>query len=261
MIASSLTLALVLSADPGLLLAPSVRVHLRASEEVAPDHLRALARKNVTLWLTTRSNTLRASTLDTLNRFGDAWIHLRAPVTEPDAAQLQKVPRAGVVLDARDLDRAQRILGPRRLAIRLEGPIDAALIARLARTRPDETLWRAPAELDLLTWSLFRQLPGRKLLYRATASEPVVGADGGSADPCPADPPTAEPAPQGPVGVAPFLFPCGRGPRIEIPLDVDRAVLQRLIVRDPSTELVVELPDDPRQLSKARRLFDDLGLK
>lgn len=256
-----LALALVLAAEPAVLLAPSVRVHLRASEEVAPDHLRAFARKNVTLWLTTRSNALRASTLDTLNRFGDAWIHLRAPVTEPDAAQLSKVPRAGVVLDARDLDRAQRILGPRRLAIRLEGPLDAALVARLAKTRPDETLWRAPAELDLLTWSLFRQLPGRKLLYRATAAEPIASADGGHVDPCPPDPASAEPAPQGPVAAAPFPFPCGRGPRVEVPLDVDRAVLQRLLVRDPSTELVVDLPDDPRQLSKARRLFDDLGLK
>ena len=46
-----------------------------------------------------------------------------------------------------------------------------------------------------------------------------------------------------------------------MPLDVDRAVLQSLLVREPSTELVIELGDDPRMVSKARRLLDDLGLK
>jgi hypothetical protein len=56
-------------------------------------------------------------------------------------------------------------------------------------------------------------------------------------------------------------FPCGRGPRIEVPLDVDRAMLQSLLVREPSTELVIDLGDDPRSVSKARRLLDDLGLK
>lgn len=245
-------LALTLAADPSVLLAPSVRVHLKASEEIAPDHLRALARKNVTLWLTTRSNTLRASTLETVNRFGDAWIFFRAPVTEADAAQLTKMPRAGVAIDAADLDRAHRVLGPRRLAITLRGPLDAALAARLAKARPDETLWRAPAELDLLSWGLFRQLPGRKLLVRAPTER--WPAD------CPADPGSSEPALQGSPAAAEEGFPCGRGPRIEVPLDVDRAVLQRLLVKDPSTELFIELGDDPRLISKARRLLDDLGL-
>jgi len=132
-------LGVVLAADPkpaeapSIFLATSVRVHLRASEELEPDHLRALARQNVTLWLSTRSNTLRASTLETINKFGEAWIALRAPVRESDARQLSKVPRAGLWIDAKDLDGARRVLGPRRLAINLHGPLDGALFEKLQK--------------------------------------------------------------------------------------------------------------------------------
>jgi hypothetical protein len=242
---------------PPIFLATSVRVHLRASEELDPDYLRALARKNVTLWLSTRTNTLRASTLETINKFGEVWIALRAPVRESDARQLSKVPKAGLWIDAKDLDGARRVLGPRRLAINLQGALDVALFEKLQRLRPAETFWRAPAEVDLLSWGLFRQLPGRKVLARSGAES--------SPPACPADPGDGEPTLQAPVdsvvkGALPS-FPCGRGPRIEVPLDVDRALLQSLLVREPSTELVIDIGEDPRLVSKARRLLDDLGLK
>ena len=255
-------LGVVLAADPkpaeapSIFLATSVRVHLRASEELEPDHLRALARKNVTLWLSTRSNTLRASTLETINKFGEAWIALRAPVRESDARQLSKVPRAGLWIDAKDLDGARRVLGPRRLAINLHGPLDGALFEKLQKLRPAETIWRAPPEVDLLSWGLFRQLPGRKVLARSSAEPWPVQ--------CPADPPDGEPTVQASVatlGATGQGFPCGRGPRVEVPLDVERAMLQRLLVKEPSTELVIEIGEDPRLVSKARRLLDDLDLK
>lgn len=256
----------VLAADPRpvpppepspIFLATSIRVHLRASEELDPDYLRALARKNVTLWLSTRTNTLRASTLETINKFSDVWIALRAPVREADAQQLNKVPRAGVWIDVRDLDGARRVLGPRRLAINLHGALDVALFAKLQKLRPAETIWRAPPEVDLLSWGLFRQLPGRKVLVRSSLEAWPTE--------CPADPRDGEPTLEAKVDGADKVtrpgFPCGRGPRIEVPLEVDRPLLQTLLVREPSTELVIDIGDDPRLVSKARRLLDDLGLK
>ena len=248
-------LLLLLAADPpAIFLATSVRVHLHASEELDPDYLRALARKNVTLWLSTRTNTL-TSTLETINKFGDSWIALRAPVSESDARQLNKVPRAGLWIDVKDLDGARRVLGPRRLAISLHGALDAALFDKLQKLRPAETIWRAPVDLDLLSYGLFRQLPGRKVLVRSTAELSPVD--------CPAAPGDGEPTLQARLEAVlkERGFPCGRGPRVEIPLEADRAVLESLLVREPSTELVIELGDDPRMVSKARRLLDDLGLK
>lgn len=256
MIASALALV-VLAAEPppdtAVFLATAVRVHLHASEEVDPDYLRALARKNVVLWLSTRTNTLRASTLETIAKFDDAWIALRAPVRESDVRQLGKVPRAGVWLDFKDLDGARRVLGPRRTAVTLSGPLDEAAFDKLQALRPAETIWSAPPQVDLLSWSLFRQLPGRKILIR-DPGEPLP-AD------CPRDPGTAEPTLQSRTGLNPGGFPCGRGPRIEVPWDIDRTVLKGLLVRDPTTELIVRLSDDPRMVTKVRRLLDDLGLK
>ncbi len=258
-----LLLLLLLGAEPvaegvpPIFLAASVRVHLHASEELDPDHLRALARNNVVLWLSTRTNTLRASTLETINKFSEAWIALRAPVRESDALQLNKVPRAGLWIDVQDLDGARRVLGPRRLTINLQGALDAALFEKLQKLRPAQTIWRAPPEVDLLSWGLFRQLPGRKVLSRTTSRWWPVE--------CPEDPGDSEPTVQTQVEAVRNnprkVFPCGKGPRIEIPLDVERSVLQFLLVREPSTELVIDIGDDPRLVSKARRLLDDLGLK
>ncbi len=257
MIAWALIAALLASEPPPdtapVFLATSVRVHLHASEELDPDYLRAFARKNVVLWLSTRTNTLRASTLESIAKFDDAWIFLRAPVRDSDARQLSKVPRAGLWLDFNDLDGARRVLGPRRLAINLIGPLDEATFDKLQSLRPAETSWAAPVLVDLLSWSLFRQLPGRKILLR-NPGEPLP-AD------CPENPGTGEPTLQSRSGLNPGGFPCGRGPRIEVPWDIDRTVLKGLLVREPSTELVVRLGDDPRMVSKVRRLLDDLGLK
>lgn len=76
--------------SPDALIGRSVPVHVVASEELEPDVLRALARPGVTLWLTTRSNTLRESTLDTLNRFEASWVQLRLPLAHVDGAALAR---------------------------------------------------------------------------------------------------------------------------------------------------------------------------
>lgn len=243
--------------SPEALLLFGARIHLHASEELDSDHLRSLARKNVALWLSTRSNSLSASTLETINRFPEAWIALRAPVRESDAQQLSKVPRAGVWIDANDLDGARRALGPRRLAVRLKGPLEPGLAERLRKLHPSETSWTAPGDVDLLSWGLFRQLPGRKFLRRAPAEIwPVKCADGPSASE-----PTMELGLQTLLEVRDGAFPCGKGPRIEVPIPTDRSILSRVLLREPSAELVVDVGEDPQKASKARRFFDDLGLK
>ncbi len=253
----------LLCAEPPAAPAPSglpalgTRVHLRASEELDPDLLRPLARKNVILWLSTRTNTLRASTLDTVNRFGEAWLGFRAPVTEAEARQLAKVPLAGLWIDAADLDGARRVLGPRRLAVKLVGPLDAVLAQKLKNLKPTEVSWAAPAEVDLLSWSLFRALPGRKMLLRnADEIWPVK---------CPAAPSSAEPTVQLPLASLERLedgaFPCGRAPRIVVPLTLELAAAQALLVKEPSAQLVIEVGEDPLKASKARRLLDALGFK
>ena len=256
---AALTL-LLLAADPAAtvpdtLYALHTRVHVRANEELDSDHLRVLARKNVTLWLSTRTNSLRASTLESINRFGEAWISLRAPVDEADARQLNKVATAGIWLETKDLDGARRVLGPRKLALKLSGPLEAALAEKLKKLRPSEISWVAPAQVDLLSWSLFRALPGRKLLLR--------GTDELWPTQCPANPSSSEPTMQVGLESAEKLlegaFPCGRAPRIEVPLTVDRAAVQALLVREPSVELVIDVGDDPLKASKAKRLLDALG--
>ena len=256
---------LLLAADPRAFpssaldapLASTARVHLHASEDLDPDHLRALARKNVTLWLSTRSNTLRGSTLDSINRFGEVWIGQRAPVGEADASQLSKVPTAGLWISAGDLDGARRVLGPRRLAVALTGPLDEALALKLRKVRPSELSWSAPAEVDLLSWGLFRQLPGRKLLLRS--AEELWPTK------CPDPPSAAEPAMQlelsSVVRRGEGAFPCGRSPRVWVPLEVDPKSLQSLLALEPSAELLLEVGGDSLKASKARRLLDDLGLK
>lgn len=233
------------------------RVHLHASEELDPDLLRPLARKNVTLWLSTGTNTLRGSTLDTVNRFSEAWISFRAPVTQLEGRQLAKVPTAGLWIDAKDLDGARRLLGPRRLAVRLTGPLEPALAEQLRQLRISEVTWAAPAEVDLLSWGLFRQLPGRKVLLRA-ANEiwPVK---------CPPDPrpsePTIQVALEAIATVQDGAFPCGRAPRVEVAVDVEPTAVQALLVTQPSAELIVDIAADPLKASKARRLLDELGFK
>ena len=253
-------LLLLLAADPPApqaTLTLGTRIHLHASEELDPDLLRPLARKNVTLWLSTRSNTLRGSTLDTINRFGEAWLAFRAPVLEAEAHQLAKVPTAGLWIDASDLDGARRLLGPRRLAVKLSGPLDPALAEKLRKLRISELSWAAPAEVDLLSWGLFRQLPGRKVLRRkADELWPLK---------CPPSPSASEPTMEVAIEAlatgAGRAFPCGRAPRVLVPLTVEVSTVQALLALEPSAELVLEVGEDPLKASKARRLLDALGFK
>ena len=68
--------------------------------------LRALAGSGTVIWLRTRSNMLRDSTVEALALFPEAYVQLRPPVKEEQVRQLRRAPRVGAWLDAQALDGA-----------------------------------------------------------------------------------------------------------------------------------------------------------
>jgi hypothetical protein len=234
----------------------NLRVHLVADEDLDPDALRALARPGVTLWLRTRSNTLRESTLDTARQFDSAWLELKAPLDGKSLAQLARSPAAGIWLRPKAGQALPAIKpGPHRLALTLDGPLDEARAEAISKLSPALVEWQAGAQTDLLAWSLFKNLPG-KLLFRPDA-DAVAPVD------------CARPGRQA-VAVAvhvAFLlslgkdpFPCGKGARIRASADTEAWVVQALHVKDPSAELELEVGLDLARLRKARQLLDALGI-
>ena len=143
---------------------PVPRVHLRVHEDLEPDRLRELARPGVTLWLSTRSNTLRASTMENVGRFDAAWVQLRAPLAPFEARAFSKLPTTGVMLGLESLDVVGRLPGARRVALALKGPLDEATVAKVRAARPSELRWTPEGGVDLLSWGQFSQLPGRRVI-------------------------------------------------------------------------------------------------
>jgi hypothetical protein len=236
------------SGSPAAIVPAGTRVHVIASEDLDPDRLRSFARPGVTLWLLTRSNLLKSSTLENLNRFDNAFVQLRAPLK--DDRILEKAPRAGVWVDGAALDLVGRVRGPRALAIDFSGALDDALAARLTALKPDVVDWKASGSPDLLSWGLFRALPGRKLV----SPDQVV--------PCDA---RVELEPAAHVNVASLLtlgtnaFPCGPSPRVRIASNTDLWIIQSIVVRDPTLELELEAKDDA-EAKKVAHLLDQMGI-
>lgn len=230
---------------PAELVLPGYRLHLVVDESVPADGLRALAGSGTVLWLRTRSNTLRDSTLEALALFPEAYIQLRPPLKEEHVRQLRKAPRVGAWLEAQALSGpGLHWLGPRRIAVELHGAPDAALTQRLAALRPSWSLW-APGSSDvsLEAWGAFAQLPGRKLLSLARPSSA----------PCSALPWRAALASvslrveEGTGAVA-----CGLGQRVVLKGFPEDTALVALLSRDPSAELEVEVGTSERGLARAR---------
>ncbi|MBL8922541.1 MAG: hypothetical protein JNJ54_27060 [Myxococcaceae bacterium] len=244
------------AASPELIVGRSVPVHVVASEELEPDVLRALARPGVTLWLTTRSNTLRESTLDTLKRFETSWVQLRLPLAPVDGNALARAPRAGLWLAASpELKPAlSRYRASRPLALELEGALDADLHALVGALRPTFSRWRPADPVDLLQWSRFRSLPGRKTVVLAPGLLVPQSCDARS----PVEP-SAELHVATLLAVSAGVFPCGAGTRVEVLPEVEPWLLKSLIVRDPSVELVVNVGDEVRKVGKTRALLELLG--
>jgi hypothetical protein len=240
---------------PQELVAPAVRVHVRAHEDLDPDRLRSLARPGVTLWLDTRSNTLRASTLEHLARFDQAWVRLRAPLRPVDAATFARLPAAGAWLGPADLEVARRLPGARRVAVELSGPLDEAVLERVAAARPAELRWTPAGPLSLLDWGHLARVPGRRVVVPQPGAVLPVRCDARK---------PGEPGLE--LHVASLLslsadaFPCGQGTRVLVLPEVEPWLLQSLVTRDPSVELVVEVGTSAARAKATAGLLERLGL-
>jgi hypothetical protein len=242
---------------PGELTAPALKVHVIADEALGPDRLRSFARPNVSLWLRAGTNTLKDSTLEHLARFDEAWVALKPPLSDVDARQLMKAPKAGLWLEAGALEPRllAKLPGARRLAVTLEGPLDEAVVERLTSARVSFLSWRPKAPIDVLSWGLFRALPGKKVLVAPPAQLLAVKCPARSA---------AEPSLE--LDVATLLamssdvFPCSAGTRVVVRADADAWLVQSLLVREPSVELVLDVRADGDAGQKAAKLLDALAL-
>lgn len=240
---------------PQELLAPALRVHVRAHEDLDPDRLRALARPGVTLWLDTRSNTLRSSTLEHLARFDHAWVRLRAPLKAFDAATFARLPAVGAWVGPMELEAARRLPGARRVAVELQGALDEATLARVEAARPAELRWTPPGPLTLLDWAQLAQVSGRRVVVPGPGAVLPVRCDARR----PGEP-TLELHVASLLAVSADLFPCGQGTRVVVAPDAEPWLLQSLVTRDPSVELILEVGASSPRASAAATLLERLGL-
>ncbi|MFZ5470550.1 MAG: hypothetical protein ACOZIN_14030 [Myxococcota bacterium] len=244
-----LTLALAQAPAQVPLVLPGLRVHVYAHEELAADTLRALARPSVVLWLDTRSNTPRDSTIAALARFADVYVRVRPPVSSAQARQWARVPRAGLWLAQADLEGEGLFrLGPRRVAVVVEGPLPDA--ARLAASRPVHIEWRpGAADVDLLAFAIFRHLPGKKLARLGG----LLGHDGG----CEA---AFRPGLWMEMGVERLdTTPCGAAPRVRWTPDMSDEGLRRLYALHPAAELELHVGSDEQAAFAAAKLLTRLS--
>jgi hypothetical protein len=242
--------------SPDVVVGRSVPVHVIASDELEPDVLRALAKPLVTLWLTTRTNTLRDSTLTTLTRFERSFVQLRAPLSRVDGQSLAAAPRAGLWLKLEPgwTEVLPRWRGSRPVALELEGPLDEARLVTALELRPTRVRWRPTGPVDVLEWSRFRQVaPLRSVVVTPAFLLPQDCGDRL------VDEAAAELHVATLLSVSAGVFPCGKGTRVEVASDVDAWLLKSLVVRDPSVELVVTVGDDVRKVGATRQLLEALG--
>lgn len=243
--AAVLVLLLAQAPAPTELVLTGYRLHLVVDESVAADTLRALAGSGTVLWLRTRSNTLRDSTIEALALFPEAYVQLRTPLTEEHIRQLRKAPRVGAWLEAQTLTGpGLHWLGPRRSAVEIRGALDTELIRRLRALRPSWIIWMPGAsDVSLEAWGSFAQLPGRKLLSLAGAMGslcPELPWRGALAT-------VSLRAEEGTVAET-----CGLGRRVVMRGFPEDTALVSLLSRDPSAELEVEAGPGERELARAR---------
>lgn len=228
------------------------RVQVRASDAVDVDLLGALAQPGVTLWLRTSSNTIKASLVERLARFDAVWIQVRAPLKPVDARVWAAVPRAGAWVDVASLAEVKKLPGARRVAVELAGPLTDEVLDALRSARVDEVRWAPAGEVDLLRWSQFSQLRGRRVLVAPPGETwPVTCAQRAG--------PSVELHLSSLLAASSEVFPCGGGARVVVPADTDDWLLHSLVLRDPSVELVVEASDDAAARG-ARALVERLQL-
>lgn len=241
---------------PSGLVLPPVRLHVVVDDDVDPDALRGLAQPGTTVWLETRSNMLRESTVEALAGFDSVFVRVRPPLLEPQLRQLRRLPRAGLWIRLADAD-ALRVfrLGPRPLAVEGRGVLDAERIAELGSLRPSEVQWEGAVNPDV--WSALATLRGRKVVHLSGEGAWPCTEDG-NADPVP--PPALRGLWLGATTDAPEgllhrpLPACGLPLRVRLLGPPSDAELARIFSRRPLTELEVAVESDPESVRAVQRL-------
>jgi len=237
-------LLLALAAGPADWALPGVRVQVEASEELDADRLRALARPEVVLWVRTRSNGLRRSTAETLRQAGAAFVEVRPPLGAPALAPF--VGRVGPWIDERGVDVARvRRWSPGRLAVGVEGPLTDELAARLRTLRPVAVRWRRGGWPDREEWARAKAFPGVELVDAAPGECAMV-------------PPKSRVRMRVPLSAVTADGICGLPLRITVPAGADPEEVERVLVLQPSADLLVEVGSDVGRADAARRLVDRL---
>lgn len=255
MIGVAMLLAAVLAQAPGpaSLTLSRYRLNLLVDESVDADTLRSLAGSGTVLWVRTRSNMPRDSTLEALKSFPEVWLQVRPPLVAAHALQLGRAPRVGLWVDATTLDRSgwHHRLGPRPVAVEIRGPLDGDLARRVSAVRPSRVAWfPKPEEATLAGWGEFVQLPGAKLMGPLELDGPAPGGGAWS---------WSSPTSRGLV----WADPKGRVPegvvrRIRVRELLEEAALVSLFVQEPATELEVEVGADAESLGYARAWVERL---
>lgn len=233
---------------PAQVALPGYRLHLFASEELHPDALRLLTRPNVTLWLDTRSNMLRDSTLENLRRASESYVRFHPPVTDVQAKRFSGAAASGVWLDANELG-GQGVyrLGGRALAVELSGAGEPAQWRKLQSARPSFTWWSAiPCEPT--AFQSFRGLSGRKVMVAPSFD-------------CKLRPPDKA---RIAVRAADVKLPEGANPDqliVWIRADASPETVRTILVQHPNAELAVTVGANEQDARKLAVLLDALEQK
>ena len=240
-------LALLLGAGPGGLALPGFQVHVVASESLDPDRLRALARPEVVLWVRTRTNGLRRSTVETLQLAGSAFVEVRPPLGAPALAPF--VGRIGPWIDLRDVDVSRvRRWSPGRLAVDVDGPFTEALVARLRVLRPAAVRWSRGGWPEHDEWVRVRGFHGVELLGLGKA--PVD---------CGAVPARTRVRVRLALGLVTADGVCGMPLRVEVAAAAEAAEVHTLLLAHPDADLAVDVGGETAQADAARRWIDQLA--
>jgi hypothetical protein len=217
-------------------------VHVEASEELDPDRLRALARPEVVLWLRTRSNGLRRSTVETLQLAGSAFVQVRPPLGAPALAPF--VGRVGPWVEERGLDVSRvRRWSPGRLAVDVEGPLTEELAGRLRVLRPVAVRWKRGGWPVREEWARAWQLPGVELL------------DAGEVIDC------AEVPAKTRIRVERGRSPgevCGLPVRVRLSPEASVDDVRQVLLGHPDVDLAIEVGEDAARAAAVARVLDAL---
>lgn len=223
---------------PSAIALPTYGVHIFASEELGPDALRRLLRPDVTLWLDTRTNMLRASTLDALRAGGRSFVRLRAPINDAHQQQFATLP-SGVWLDAKDGGQLKlHWIGARAVAFEVEGPAGGREWGAMAAFRPQVIFWAKPGcEAD--SWAAARSMKGIVITVDATGLCAYAG-------------PPVKPSFR---GMAPSTE---RAPFVWLRPESRPEQVRELLVKEPGTQILISVGDRASSVKAVSALLDAL---